>query len=204
MSALSSLLNTYRCAAVTEREKGTYFEELICCYLRNEATYRDLYSEVWTYAEWAQGAGPGRADTGIDLVARTHGTGEYHAIQCKLYAEDYRVQKADIDSFFTASGKKPFTHRIIVSTTNHWSEHAEDALRDQQPPVSKIDLHDLENSQIDWAKYQPKQARPSLKPKKKLRPHQQQRTEGRACRALAKPTAASSSWPAAPARHSPA
>lgn len=24
-------------------KKGTYFEELICTYLRNEATYRDLY-----------------------------------------------------------------------------------------------------------------------------------------------------------------
>jgi predicted helicase len=33
-------------------------------------------------------------------------------VQCKLYAEDYRLQKADIDSFFTASGKKTFSHRI--------------------------------------------------------------------------------------------
>lgn len=54
----------------------------------------------------------------LDLVAKT-ATGEFHAVQCKLYAEDYRLQKSDIDSFFTASGKKPFTHRIIVSTTNH-------------------------------------------------------------------------------------
>jgi predicted helicase len=41
---------------------------------------------------------------------------------------DYTLQKADIDSFFTASGKKPFTHRIIISTTDRWSEHAEEAL----------------------------------------------------------------------------
>ncbi len=105
-------------------------------------------------------------------MAKTQGTGEIHAIQCKLYAENYRLQKGDIDSFFTASGKKPFAHRVIVSTTNHWSEHAEDALRDQQPPVSKIDLYDLESSQIDWARYQPKAA-PVLKDKKRLRPHQQ-------------------------------
>lgn len=39
MSALSSLLDKFRTASVTEREKGTYFEELICAYLRNEATY---------------------------------------------------------------------------------------------------------------------------------------------------------------------
>ena len=36
-----------------------------------------------------------RRDTGIDLVAKTAGTGEIHAIQCKLYAEDYRIQKSD-------------------------------------------------------------------------------------------------------------
>lgn len=172
MSALSALLDAYRSAALTEREKGTYFEELICAYLRNEATYRDLYDKVWTYADWAKEQGLDGRDTGIDLVARTQGTGEYHAIQCKLYAENYRVQKKDIDSFFTASGKAPFSHRVIVTTTNNWSEHAEDALRGQQPPVSKIDLQALEDSQIDWAKYQPNQA-VALKAKKKLRDHQQ-------------------------------
>lgn len=172
MSALSALLDVYRSAAVTEREKGTYFEELICAYLRNEATYRDLYDKVWTYADWAKERGLSGKDAGIDLVARTQGTGEYHAIQCKLYAENYRVQKKDIDSFFTASGKAPFSHRVIVTTTNNWSEHAEDALQGQQPPVSKIDLQALEESQIDWAKYQPNQA-VALKAKKQLREHQQ-------------------------------
>lgn len=177
MTALSSLLDHYRQSSMSEREKGTYFEELMLCYLRNEATYRDLYSEVWSYGDWAALQGLDKRDAGIDLVAKTQGTGEIHAIQCKLYADDYRLQKSDIDSFFTASGKKPFTHRVIVSTTNHWSTHAEEALRDQQPPVSKIDLNDLENSQIDWARYQPKTA-PILKVKKVLRLHQQQALDG--------------------------
>lgn len=170
MSALKKLLDSYRLIAATPREKGTYFEELIICYLRHEAAYHDLYSDIWAYRDWAKLQGLDGHDTGIDLVAKTH-TGEYHAIQCKLYAEDYRLQKSDIDSFFTASGKKTFTHRIIVSTTNRWSEHAEDALRDQQPPVSKIDLHDLENSQIDWSRYRPKAA-PVLKTRKQLHDHQ--------------------------------
>lgn len=172
MAALHDLLTAYRQASASEREKGTYFEDLICTYLRNEATYRDLYDKVWTYAEWAREQELDARDTGIDLVARMQGTGEFHAIQCKFYAEDYKVQKADIDSFFTASGKKPFTYRLIVTTTNNWSEHANDALQNQQPPVSKLDLNDLENSQIDWAKYQPNQA-PVLKSKKSLRDHQQ-------------------------------
>lgn len=167
---LEILLDTYRDASLSEREKGTYFEELIACYLRNEATYKDLYRDVLTYAQWAEQQGIDKRDAGIDLVART-ATGDTHAIQCKLYAPDYKLRKEDIDSFFTASGKKPFSHRIIVSTTNHWTDHAESALCDQQPPVSKIDLHDLENSQIDWAKYQPK-AKAVLRPKKHLRDHQ--------------------------------
>ncbi|MEG6501693.1 MULTISPECIES: DEAD/DEAH box helicase [unclassified Desulfovibrio] len=171
MTALQKILASYRDAALTEREKGTYFEKLIVCYFKNEASYKDLYSKVWLYSDWAKEQGLDARDTGIDLVAQVAGTGGFHAIQCKLYAEDHRLQKKDIDSFFTASGKKPFTHRIIVSTTNNWSEHAEAALQDQQPPVSKIDLHDLENSQIDWASYAPGAA-PALKPKKVLRPHQ--------------------------------
>lgn len=171
MTFLQTLFATYRNTSQTEREKGTYFEELMIQYLKHEASYKELYSEVWTYAAWADLQQLDKRDTGIDLVAQTRGTNEFHAIQCKFYADDYRIQKKDIDSFFTASGKKPFTHRLIVSTTLHWSEHAEDALRDQQPPVSKIDLNDLENSQIDWSSYQPK-TEPTLKPKKQLREHQ--------------------------------
>lgn len=172
MTALHKLLSSYREAAKTEREKGTYFEELIITYLGNEAAYQHLYSDVWTYADWAKFQGIDGKDTGIDLVAKTRGTDEYHAIQCKFYADDYRIQKRDIDSFFTASGQKPFTHRIIVATTNNWSDNAEAALINQQPPVSKIDLHDLENSQIDWSQYRPNTA-PTLKPKYPLKPHQQ-------------------------------
>lgn len=169
---LQNILHEYRNASVTEREKGTYFEELIITYLRYEAAYADLYSDVWTYTDWAREQGIDGKDTGIDLVAKARGTGEHHAIQCKFYAEDYRIQKSDIDSFFTASGKKPFTHRLIVTTTNNWSGNAEDALQNQQPPVSKIDLHDLNNSQIDWAKYQPN-SKPTLKEKYPLRAHQE-------------------------------
>jgi predicted helicase len=171
LTELQSILNQYRSLSQSEREKGTCFELLIKCYLENEPSYADLYSDVRMYADWAKSEGVSAQDTGIDLVARTR-TGELHAIQCKLYAEDYRLQKRDIDSFFTASGKKSFSHRIIVSTTNDWSPHAEEALRDQQPPVTKIDLQDLEASQIDWSRYQPTKTA-KLKPKKKLRPHQE-------------------------------
>jgi predicted helicase len=170
MTSLTSILDMYRTMAHSEREKGTYFERLILDYLTAEPAYADLYEKVWMYSDWAREQGLDARDSGIDLVARSF-DGEYHAIQCKLYAADYTLQKSDIDSFFTASGKKPFTRRIIVSTTNKWSVHAEAALNDQQPPVTKIDLRALEESIIDWSRYESGKAVVS-KPKKTLRPHQ--------------------------------
>ncbi len=172
-SPLAALLYNFRNASKTEREKGTYFEELIQTYFRNEPYYKDYYSDVWMYSDWAKMEGKDARDVGIDLVAKTCNTGEIHAIQCKFYDSNYKIQKSDIDSFFTASGQKPFVQRIIVSTTNHWSEHAENALLDQTPPVTKIDLYHLENSAIDWSKYQAKE-KVSFKDRKQLRPHQKE------------------------------
>ncbi|NDU87806.1 MAG: DEAD/DEAH box helicase, partial [Ferrovum sp.] len=171
MSALTNILNTYRQVAETQREKGTYFEDLTLCYLKAEPKYRDLYSDAWTYKDWAHRQGRTGQDSGIDLVAQTRGSGEFHAIQCKLYAEDYSLQKGDIDSFLSVSGKSIFAHRLVFSTCVHWSRHAEDAIQGQAIPVTRVDLYDLENSQIDWAQYQPNHT-PVLKPKKTLREHQ--------------------------------
>ena len=44
MSALEKLLNTYRDVSHTEREKGTYFEQLVKVYLLNEPAYKDLFN----------------------------------------------------------------------------------------------------------------------------------------------------------------
>lgn len=64
-----------------------------------------------------------------DLVAGLSEEEGFCAIQCKFYDEHHRIRKSDLDSFFTASGKKGFTRRLIVdSTSGAWSEHAETAL----------------------------------------------------------------------------
>ena len=117
MSGLSDLLDQYRGAAATHREAGTYFEELIVCYFKNEPKYRELYRDVLPYAEWAGRRHLDKRDAGIDLVAETF-TDECHAIQCKLYASDYTIQKPDIDSFFTASGKKPDPRAFPCKSTH--------------------------------------------------------------------------------------
>lgn len=170
--ALRDLLNRYRQASKTEREKGEYFELLIKDFLKNDPVYTAQFSDVWTYSEWAEEQGWDKRDVGIDLVAKLKDAEGYCAIQCKFYDEDYRIQKRDIDSFFTASGKAPFTRRIIVDTTqNEWSEHAQDALDGQMIDSSRMFLSDLEQSPIDWGVYGQDRT-VELKPKKQLRGHQ--------------------------------
>ncbi|WP_301290628.1 restriction endonuclease [Neisseria perflava] len=160
--------------ASSPRDKGTDFEHLMIRYLQNEPFYQDQYQNVQTYADWVatHQRAANKQDSGIDLVATT-ASGEFHAIQCKNYSADYSVQKSDIDSFFTASGKKDFSHRIIITTTDKWSPHAAEALDNQHIPVSTIKRSDLENSAIDWLQYLQKQ-QIVLKDKKQLRPHQSQ------------------------------
>jgi len=171
MSYLTKILTRFREKAISERDKGTDFERLSVIYFKNEPFYKDQYEEVLTYGDWAEQQGLSKKDTGIDLVAKTF-TGEYHAIQCKNYAPEYKIAKSDIDSFFTASGKTIFSHRIIVTTTNQWTQNASDSLEDQNPPVSTINLQDLENSLIDWSQFEI-EAPLVFKAKKTLREHQQ-------------------------------
>lgn len=178
MSILLNLLETFRATAKTEREKGTYFERLVQIYLRNEPKYQDLYQQVWMWEAWradwiAKGNQDPGKDTGIDLVALTH-LGEYHAIQAKFWDSERTLYKKDVDSFFTASGKKPFTYRVIVFSTDKLSDNLKDALIDQTPPVTTIALADLENSKIDWEQtFSKPQPAPSFKEAKKLRPYQE-------------------------------
>ena len=176
MTPLTNLLSQLRQQSQTVRDQGTAFEHLMVSYFQIEPCYKELYQNVQPYGTWASehlnelDLG-GTTDAGIDLVATTF-TGEHHAIQCKNYTPDHTLQKKDIDSFFTASGKTHFSNRIIVSTTDKWSKNAEDALEGQHIPVSKITLSDLENSVIDWTQYHIGKP-PKRKSRKSLRPHQQ-------------------------------
>ncbi|HEO0817100.1 TPA: DEAD/DEAH box helicase [Acinetobacter baumannii] len=170
MSAFFNLLNTYRTTAKTEREKGTYFELLCIKYFENEPFYKEEFSKIQTYTDWAKEQGLSGKDTGIDLVATTK-DGEFHAIQCKLYDADRKVSKSEIDSFLSAASKTYFSRRIIVSTTHKWSDNALATLENQDPPVTKIDLETLEQSAIDWSLFAEKKE-VVLRKKKDLRPHQ--------------------------------
>lgn len=161
----------------TNRDRGTGFEELMLKYLSIDPQWTEQFSRVWMWADWP-GAAHDRRDTGIDLVALDRETGGYCAIQCKFYEPHHTVEKADIDSFFTASGKGGFTRRLIISTTEKWNVHAEAALADQQIPVTRVGLVEISQSPVEWHipsyGHQPDL---TLRAKKTPRPHQREAVE---------------------------
>ena len=160
------------CASATdEQDKGSKFERLMQAYLQTDLLWADRFSDVWLWMEWPDRHG--KPDTGIDLVAVERDGSGLTAIQCKFYAPNHHLQKSDIDSFFTASGKNGFSQRVIISTTDKWSKHAEDALTDQQIPVQRLRVQDLDESSVDWSQFT--LSTPDviqLKERKALRGHQ--------------------------------
>ncbi|MCX0270042.1 DEAD/DEAH box helicase [Nocardia zapadnayensis] len=147
MGSVHEVIEAFR-RAPSNSERGTKFEQLMVRYFELDPMLAQQYDQVWRWSDW-----PGRAgkpDTGIDLVARERDTGELTAIQCKFYEPTHVLAKGDIDSFFTASGKKPFTNRVIISTTDRWGRNAEDALDGQTIPVQRIGLAEIAESPIDW------------------------------------------------------
>ena len=176
MTTLHSILEQIRQHSQSEREKGDRFEILMKAFFKTDPTWVDRFEDVWIWKEWPELSRHqfSQQDTGIDLVAKER-DGGWCAIQCKCFDPHYNVQKSDIDSFFTLSGKKPFTARLIVSTTDKWSVHAEEALADQQIPTNRIGLSDLVDSRIDWSRVVPDHYDIlSLRPRKSLLSHQQE------------------------------
>ena len=173
MSALDRILQSYRSAAVTEREKGTYFERLALVYLRNDPIQTQQYSEVWTYGDWAKENGWTGKDTGIDLVAKLADEDGFAAVQCKFYAPKHRIQKGDVDKFLSASSKSPFVRRVFIDTTEvDWGENAEETIRGQSIPVVRVGLDALRDSAIDWSIYE---ASKKVQLRNKKQPHSHQK-----------------------------
>ena len=180
-SSLQKILNDYREVTQSQRDSGTLFEELMIKYFKKEPKFESEYETVLTYADWAEKYAdelniPNKKDAGIDLVA-TNYSGEHHAIQCKNYVSSHKMAKADIDSFMSASGKTYFTYRIIISTVTDWTDNAINMLENQTPPVSTINLSELEQSVIDWDLYYKSHEIKTVE-KYDLRPHQQRSHDG--------------------------
>ncbi|MFM0572875.1 DEAD/DEAH box helicase family protein [Paraburkholderia caledonica] len=172
------LLDELTEATRNNRDKGTQFERLIASYLKTDPQYADRLSDVWVWSEWPDKFS---TDLGIDLVAKERGTGNYWAIQCKFFDPDTPINKVEIDSFLSLSGKRfttsegerGFSERLIVSTTDKWGKNAELSLSDQAIPITRLWFRDLADSPIDWSQFSLSKVS-DLRLKKQKEPHDYQ------------------------------
>ena len=163
---LAQLLAEFRATATSDSDKGTKFERLTKFYLIKDPIWSEQLANVRLREE--AGIGP---DVGIDLVADDIASGGKVAIQCKFY--DERTYLDDLGTFYTSSGKDGYVKRIVITTSNQWTRNAEDALKNQQIPVQRILLHDMEQSLISWGAFDLTENYGSVPiAQKELRPHQ--------------------------------
>ena len=182
----NKILDKYRKISFSERDKGDRFERLMQAYLLTDPKYTSKLKKVWLWNEFHGKSDLGGGDTGIDLVAQTF-DGDYWAIQCKCYQEDSLIDKPSVDSFLSTSSREfkndqlktvSFSHRLWISTTNKWGPNATEAIKNQNPPVTRINLYDLQQAPVDWAKLEKGiHGEASRNAKKSLRPHQKEALE---------------------------
>jgi len=180
------VIDKYRKIAFSEHDKGSRFERLMQAYLKTDPKYAYLFKNVWLWDEFPGKVDLGGTDTGIDLVALTH-EGDYWAIQCKCYQEDSIIDKPAVDTFLATSSRvfkneqmqtTRFAHRLWISTTNKWGSNATEAIHNQHPPVTRINLFDLIEAPVDWKKIEAGvHGEAARTPKKTLRPHQKEALE---------------------------
>ena len=147
-----SVLDYIRENARSERQKGDYFERLMQKYFTEDPDYKDQFSKVWLWKQWAELRTEfDGTDIGIDLVAQKH-DGEFCAIQCKCYAPETRISMGDLNSFLSTASLPAFADntRILVNTGG---ELGANALRLVEPLGDKfriIRFRDLESSPFEW------------------------------------------------------
>ena len=147
-----SVLNYIREHARSERQKGDLFERLMQKYFTEDPDYKEQFSEVYLWKEWAelQTEFDG-TDIGIDLVAQTH-DGEFCAIQCKCYAPETRISMGDLDSFLATASLPAFADntRILVNTGGELGPNALRLIAPLGNNFRIIRFSDLENSPFEW------------------------------------------------------
>ncbi|WP_309640999.1 type ISP restriction/modification enzyme [Flavobacterium sp.] len=160
MNDFTRVLEKYRKLSYSQRDKGDRFERLMQGYLQTDPIYASKFKNVWLWNEFPGKNDLGGGDTGIDLVALTH-DGDYWAIQCKCFQEGSAIDKPAVDSFLSTSSRTfkneelkttHFAHRLWIATTNKWGANANEAIKNQHPPVSRIKLYDLLVAPVNWEK----------------------------------------------------
>ena len=185
-TTFQAILNSYRLNAFSGRDMGDKFERLMQAYLLTDPRYAYKFKNVWLWSQFPGRTDLGGFDTGIDLVALTQ-EGDYWAIQCKCFQESTIIDKPAVDSFLSTSSRQfvghdlktaRFAHRLWISTSNKWGPNASEAIKNQNPPVTRLNLFDLQEAPVDWGKLEKGiHGEPSRLTKKTLRPHQKEALE---------------------------
>ncbi len=149
-TGFQKVLEYIREKAQSERKKGELFERLMQKYFTEDPDYKEQFSEVYLWKEWAaQRSEFDGTDIGIDLVAEKHDGGRC-AIQCKCYEETTRISKPDIDSFISASASDLFNSQILVHTGGEIGQNALRTIAPLKETFRIIRFSDLENSPFEW------------------------------------------------------
>ena len=154
-SNLKKALEIIATTSDSDVAKGNAFEKLTKIFLENDPLQNQLYSQVWTYEDWAkERPGYSPTDIGIDLVAKIRDEDGFCAIQCKFYGEKNAITKADLDSFISASSSSDFTRLLLVDTSLvELGTHAESVIDNLDKEFLRLPFSDLDESRIDWLSY---------------------------------------------------
>lgn len=133
-------------------DKGRKFEQAIAALLP-QICNEPRFDKAWLWQDW-----PDREeitdlsaqDIGIDVVARRQDTQEYWAVQCKFYDTHTQVTQGDLGTFYALSGRKGFSGRLIISTTDNWTKNAGKMVDNQQLETKRLRLQDLCKETIKW------------------------------------------------------
>ncbi len=148
-------LERIRRDSASEAQKGWWFENLFMLLARQEKGLQ--IKEICGYADWPERkevlGDDDHAVSGIDLVA-TASNGELIAIQNKCYADDARIDRAQIATFLNdsakidpATGKPIFARRWLVATCG-WGPRAHKAIENQAIHTTRFDFLEYADTEI--------------------------------------------------------
>lgn len=159
--SFAKVIDKYRTQSFNTRDQGFKFERLMKSFLMTDRRYSSLFDNIWLWSEFPSRKDFGSGvDTGIDLVAHEK-NGNYWAIQCKCFNSSTAIDKPMVDSFISTSGRtfadvvdfttRRFARRLwLDTTTKGFNSNAEDSIKNQTPPVSRLGFYDLASADVDW------------------------------------------------------
>ncbi len=165
-------------AIPNQRHKGSLFEKISMCFLREHDSANE-YESIKLWSDWE--LNQKERDRGIDIVIQTTSK-EYIAVQCKFRQD--KISWNEISSFTSklqsGVGEVRFKKGIIISTSKLSSSTLEEIehIRSTGIDIEEITEEDFLYSQIDWEKLDPAQSEElPLCDKKTPRKHQKEAIE---------------------------